>query len=110
MWILDSRSSMAMLVCAMFSLLGACSLAGTEGGSLIEGQATRAANATERAMLAERRPDARPVRTQYTEVRDSCAVRNPHGSCCLNEIVQIEHSNAGHEEKRAAPADGAVVS
>lgn len=36
----------------------------------------------------------RRVRTLVREHRCACELRNPHGSCCLNEIVQIEREKA----------------
>ena len=39
------------------------------------------------------------VRTLVREGRCACEVKNPHGSCCLNEIVQIERSRPGKETR-----------
>jgi len=38
------------------------------------------------------------VRRLVREGRCACEVRNPHGSCCLNEILQVERANARREE------------
>ncbi len=54
------------------------------------------------ARSGERSPISHRVCTLVRERQCACALRNPHGSCCLNEIVQIEQRKTPAEPEIGA--------